>query len=220
MWLINVQTKRLQDFIGSDVPPYAILSHTWASGQEVTFQEMKQADGHIPLEQSSNKTGWQKIEMTCRQAATDGLEYVWVDTCCIDKSSSAELSEAINSMFRWYLRAQICYVYLADLAPSPDFDVQAEGFVDIPPEVLESTIKHCRWFTRSWTLQELIAPSRIAFYNQDWNFCFSKADASDVLSRITGIAVDILEQKKDLSMVSVAQKMSVSSLFLGLARPM
>lgn len=198
MWLIHVDTKMVEEFFGRRVPPYAILSHTWATGQEVTFQEMKLAAGKSP---QSSKDGWKKIDMTCRQAALDGFEYAWVDTCCIDKSSSADLSEAINSMFRWYQRAQVCYVFLSDL----DFD---SAVLRAPPEALEELIKHCRWFTRSWTLQELIAPLQIKFFDSSWQFCFTKADVSTVLARISGIDVGILEHTKDLTAVSVAQKMS------------
>lgn len=197
MWLIDVKTRRLAEFVGRDVPSYGILSHTWVTGQEVTFQEMRSPTALNPT--ASSKSGWQKIDRTCRRAAEDGLKYAWVDTCCIDKSSSAELSEAINSMFRWYKRAAICYVFLSDLARfSWPYDVGE----------LQASIKHCRWFSRSWTLQELIAPSHIKFYDQDWNFCFTKQMASEALARITGIDQDILNHKIDLTAVSVAQKMS------------
>jgi hypothetical protein len=152
MWLINVETRKLEEFIGSadKIPRYAALSHTWENGQEVSFQEY----GQFPA--GGDKTGYMKIAMTCRQAARDGLQYAWVDTCCIDKSSSAELSEAINSMFNWYKRSTQCYVYLGDLSNNPD------------PGFDEEEIRHCVWFTRGWTLQELIAPSEVKFYNHDW----------------------------------------------------
>ncbi|KAL1872658.1 hypothetical protein Daus18300_004204 [Diaporthe australafricana] len=175
MWLIHVGTKQLEEFIGLDVPQYAILSHTWVSGQEVTFQEIRSPGS--PDLTSPSKGGWQKIDMTCRQAAIDGLNYAWVDTCCIDKSSSAELSEAINSMFRWYKRAT-------------------------------AEIEHCRWFTRSWTLQELLAPLHVEFFNRDWEHCFTKAIASEALAQITGIDIDVLNHETDLTAVCVAQKMS------------
>lgn len=197
MWLIDVETRRLVEFVGLDVPPYAILSHTWVSGQEVTFQEMRSSAGLDPM--ALSKSGWEKIGKTCHQTARDGLKYAWVDTCCIDKSSSAELSEAINSMFRWYKRATICYVFLSDLA---HFGRPENA------EELQATIKHCRWFTRSWTLQELIAPVHINFYDGDWKFCFTKELASEALSQITGINCDVLKYKMDLPDVSVAQKMS------------
>lgn len=195
MWLIDVETRQLEDFIGLNTPQYAILSHTWNNGQEVSFQEMRAAaadDAHLKS-RVSTKSGWQKIDMTCRQAAEEGLQYAWVDTCCIDKSSSAELSEAINSMFRWYQRAAVCYVLLSDLTLVTDAQLE---------------IGHCRWFKRSWTLQEMVAPSNVKFYNKDWKFCFSKDTASEVLARITGVSIDILEHNIDLSEISVAQKMS------------
>ncbi|KAF2994341.1 hypothetical protein E8E14_003551 [Neopestalotiopsis sp. 37M] len=192
MWLINVETRNLEEFIGSAnrIPQYAALSHTWEDGQEVSFQEYRQSPT------GGDKTGYLKIEMTCRQAARDGLQYAWVDTCCIDKSSSAELSEAINSMFNWYKRSTQCYVYLRDLSTTPD------------PGFNEAEIRHCVWFTRGWTLQELIAPSEVKFYNQDWNFCFTKSGACIQLSTITGVDIGALNHDKSLDSLSVAQKMS------------
>ena len=97
---------------------YAILSHTWTDGQEVTYQDLINSAGE-------GKTGYEKIKFCGEQATRDGLQYFWVDTCCIDKSNSAELSTAINSMFRWYRNAKKCYIYLTDiLAPGHDRDVQ------------------------------------------------------------------------------------------------
>jgi len=94
------------------------------------------------LEEARKKAGFTKVEKTCEQAADDGLDHVWIDTCCIDKSSSAELSEAINSMFAWYTDSSIYYAYLADVDNPVDFDSS-------------------KWFARAWTLQELLAPSAI-----------------------------------------------------------
>lgn len=107
MWLINVRTRLLEEYVGSNVPSYAILSHTWDE-DEVSFQQYNSGD-------FKGRRGYNKIHMTCVTAEEEGLSYAWVDTCCINKSSSAELSEAINSMFRWYQRSTACYVYLADL---------------------------------------------------------------------------------------------------------
>ncbi|KAI7540221.1 hypothetical protein KC331_g9294 [Hortaea werneckii] len=109
MLLLNARTYALKFFhTAKTAPPYAILSHTWED-DEVLFKDMDD------LEKAKAKSGWQKIEYVCRQALEDGLEWAWVDTCCIDKSSSAELSEAINSMFNWYKCSTVCYVYLCDL---------------------------------------------------------------------------------------------------------
>ncbi len=108
MWLINT-TSLVLEFIGDpDACMYAILSHTWGE-DEVSFQDM--AD----LKRARKKKGFSKIERTCQLAHARNIEYAWVDTCCIDKSSSAELAEAINSMFTWYRRSHICFVFLSDL---------------------------------------------------------------------------------------------------------
>ncbi|KAH7417941.1 heterokaryon incompatibility protein-domain-containing protein [Cadophora sp. MPI-SDFR-AT-0126] len=151
MWLINTTNHRLEEFFGSDTPRYAILSHTWED-EEVSFQEFGSPSAML-------KKGWSKIKRTCDKALKHGYKYAWVDTCCIDKRSSAELTESINSMYRWYQGAGVCYVYLSDLP------------ADVP--VLEG-LKTCRWFTRGWTLQELIAPRDIRFYGRDWQWLGTK----------------------------------------------
>lgn len=93
MRLLDVKTLSLREFMGSDIPPYAILSHTWRDGEEVTLQE-------LGSEGTKEKSGYLKIQRICELAKKDGLDYAWVDTCCINKESSAELSETINLMFR------------------------------------------------------------------------------------------------------------------------
>lgn len=129
MWLLNASTYVLEQFMNEKTTPkYAILSHTWGAG-EVTYQELS---GKL-TQLTQQKAGFKKIQMTCTQAITDGLEYCWVDTCCIDKTSSAELSEAINSMFRWYARSTVCYAYLEDV------EVAAGATSDF---------ERSRWFTR------------------------------------------------------------------------
>ena len=132
MRLLNSITRKLESFADNQIPRYAILSHIW-NDDEPSFQDMQQG---LAL----SKAGYKKIEYTCSQAADEGWPYVWVDTVCIDKSSSAELSEAINSMFRWYQKAEICYAYLSDV-PALD-DVAAK----------DSAFAKSRWFTRGWTL--------------------------------------------------------------------
>lgn len=145
---------------------------------------------------SKIKKGYGKILKTCQLARQAGLQYAWVDTCCIDKSSSAELTEAINSMFRWYQRSAICYVYFSDL---------------LKGAMRKTKLRHCKWFTRGWTLQELIAPNDIDFFDQGWNKIASKCDLMPELAIITGINIDVLQQKQPLSTVSVAQKMAWSA---------
>jgi hypothetical protein len=109
MRLINTTTRDFEDFIGRNIPQYAILSHTWED-EEVTYADYIQERRVF-----SRMKGYPKISMTCRMAAKEGIRYAWIDTCCIDKRSSAELTEAINSMYRWYERAEVCYAYLSDL---------------------------------------------------------------------------------------------------------
>ena len=194
MRLINSESLVLEEFMGggSQVPEYAILSHTWDK-EEVSFQDYIHSD----REAMRRKQGFQKIEKTCRMARTAGL-YLWVDTCCIDNTSSAELTEAINSMFQWYRDATICYTWLADL-PGAD---------SLSPENPHSCFKDCRWFTRGWTLQELIAPTRLMFYDQDWTFRGTKRDLDLVVSRITKIDVKLLRNAELLYDVPIAQRMS------------
>jgi hypothetical protein len=153
MWLINTATFELVFFVNPPLQPgskagnYAILSHTW-DDNEVVFRDMADL-GHARL-----KKGWGKIEQTCRLARESSLPWAWVDTCCIDKSSSAELSEAINSMFRWYELSKVCYVWLADLV-LPFSTAQMGGLAD--------SFAQCRWFTRGWTLQVLTDPHFFLF---------------------------------------------------------
>ncbi|CZR63854.1 uncharacterized protein PAC_13751 [Phialocephala subalpina] len=155
MRLINVNTYETQEFIGTNIPPYAILSHTWGS-EEVSFQDWQDTS------RRSQKAGFAKIQGACDQAREDGLEYVWVDTNCIDKTSSAELSEAINSMFAWYRDATQCYVYLADV-PDTAATLNSDRGLDEDDLFCRS-----KWFKRGWTLQELLAPEVIVFFSQDW----------------------------------------------------
>ncbi|KAK3365868.1 heterokaryon incompatibility protein-domain-containing protein [Lasiosphaeria ovina] len=150
MRLLNVETFRLEEFFGIDPPPYVILSHTWGKDdEEVSHRDF--LDGKLDLP----ATRPIKLSGCCQQAQDDGYHYVWIDTCCIDKTNSVELQEAINSMFRWYREAQICYAYLADVPAGHD------------PEDPESAFSSSRWFIRGWTLQELLASLNLRFYDSD-----------------------------------------------------
>jgi hypothetical protein len=141
MRLINTATLGLETFTSS-TPPYAILSHTWQD-DEVSMADMSAIH-------QSDDARFSKIRGMCAEASRIGLGYAWVDTCCIDKSSSAELSEAINSMFEWYRAADICFCLLSDFQSHSS---------------LAQDLKKCRWFTRGWTLQELIAPDILVFFD-------------------------------------------------------
>jgi len=186
MRLLNTSTGLPEEFIGTNIPPYAILSHTWGQ-EEVSHKDMTTDPSYRSMK------GYEKILMTCQLAKADELQYAWIDTCCIDKTSSAELAEAINSMFQWYKKAEKCYAYLVDVKSNASW-----------PE----NLAHCRWFTRGWTLQELIAPAEICFFDQHWNMIFRKSDRIQLLSNITGIDRGVLEFSRSLLSISVAQRMS------------
>jgi hypothetical protein len=182
----------LTSFFGKPSPSYAILSHTWdADDQEVTFHDLTNALG-------SGKSGYKKIQFCSEQAKKDGLQYFWVDSCCIDKSSSAELSEAINSMFRWYLDAAKCYVYLSDVST---------GKHSRSSKLLwEPAFMQSRWFTRGWTLQELLAPRSVEFFSRDAKRLGNKDSLEQQIHKITGIAIDALQGH--LSQFSDDERMS------------
>ncbi|KAE9372675.1 HET-domain-containing protein [Stipitochalara longipes BDJ] len=192
MRLLHTKTLKLHEFFGTRIPPYAILSHTWGDG-EVSLQELLSDSG-------KSKPGFNKIQKCCEMAALDGFEYAWVDTCCIDKTSSAELSEAINSMYSWYRMSEVCYIYLADVLPNLDIKAREEA------------IRKSRWFTRGWTLQELIAPSSVIFFNQHWGDLGTKESLNTLITDITRINGEVLRDADKLEAFSVAQKMSWASM--------
>lgn len=165
-------------FVSDDIPPYAILSHRWGA-EEVTFKDL--ADGTC-----KNNAGYGKIRFCGEQARRDGLQYFWVDTCCIDKSNSTELAEAINSMFRWYRNAAKCYVYLSDVSRSP------LGLANESNEPWESTFRKSGWFTRGWTLQELIAPASVEFFSKEGELLGNKVSLERHICEITGVPVKAL----------------------------
>jgi hypothetical protein len=152
---------RLAKFFGEDIPRYAVLSHTWEA-EEVTLADLTDGTG-------KEMAGYGKIQFCGEQARRDGLQCFWVDTCCIDKSNSTELAEAINSMFRWYQDATKCYVYLSDVS-RPLFDTGKSN--ELP---WEATFRKSRWFTRGWTLQELIAPASVGFFSKEGELLGNKA---------------------------------------------
>ncbi|KAI1429098.1 heterokaryon incompatibility protein-domain-containing protein [Xylaria sp. FL1777] len=180
MRLINTSTFNIHEFPGDSIEDYAILSHTWGE-EECSLQDMSSAD-------VETRKGYVKIKFCCQQALIDGLNWAWVDTCCIDKTSTAELSEAINSMFRWYSNAKVCYAYLADVTH-------------------QDGLASSRWFSRGWTLQELIAPKVVRFYSVDWMSLGLKSELSVTLQEITGIDAFVLSTG-NLSRACVAMKMS------------
>lgn len=175
------EVKTLQNFNDQKLKQtkYAILSHCWGDeDDEVLFKEMvgltKVTENRDEVRQ---RFGYQKIVKTCEQARRDGFEWAWVDTCCIDKDSSAELSEAINSMYRWYENAAACYAYLHDVDGTELRPTTNRTFGAAP--------SWPKWFSRGWTLQELIAPREVCFFNGQWQWIGNKTQLASKLSIIT-----------------------------------
>ncbi|KAI1794542.1 heterokaryon incompatibility protein-domain-containing protein, partial [Ganoderma leucocontextum] len=229
MRLLDTETGRFIDQQGGF--PYAILSHVWDK-RELAYQDLQRIQTSFGMNVSLSDEGeyhsvrvasathpssilpstlsscildhpdvTPKVREACRIAREHGYRYIWIDSCCIDKTSSSELSEAINSMHRWYRDASVCYAFLADVPNSPCSDIRSPG----------SAFHQSRWFTRGWTLQELIAPRSLVFMSQNWVPLGTKESLVDVVEKITGIDQDILRHHKPLDQVSVARRMSWAS---------
>ncbi|KAI3337961.1 heterokaryon incompatibility protein-domain-containing protein [Ustulina deusta] len=193
MRLINSRNLQIEEFRTAKVPAYAILSHTWGNSEASPTEW----NSRFTRLKRSKRAGFAKILSACKRARQDGLSYVWVDTVCIDKSSSAELSEAINSMFNWYQNAVVCYIFLEDV-PS-----------DLPDQVaVLDVLRRSRWFTRGWTLQELLAPDYALFFTCDWVELGTKKGLASAISRATGIDQLCLCKEKKLQHYSIAQRMA------------
>ena len=185
----------MEEFVGDTSHAYAIVSHTWGE-EEVSFHQYL-------TPKARSMAGYHKIEHSCALARRSQLPYLWIDTCCIDKSSSAELSEAINSMYKWYRNAAVCYVCLSDMkrCEVDHKSLENGGYLSKNIQIFQA----CRWFTRGWTLQELLAPRHIEFYDQDWISIGTKKTMWALLSKVTGIEPEHLWKSQK---ASVAQKMS------------
>jgi hypothetical protein len=199
MRLLHNETGKFtltKDFNGDDpIPPYAILSHTWGpNNEEVTFEDIVNGTDEV-------KPGYEKIRFCGEQARQDGLCYFWIDTCCIDKSDDAELSRSINSMFRWYRNATRCYVYLSDVSKC-----SVSGNHKCTPRLWESDFRKSRWFTRGWTLQELLAPASVEFFSREGKRLGNKSSLSIQICEITNIPRTAL-QGHPLSHFSVEERL-------------
>ena len=176
----NDQVILTEDLLNEDaIPPYAILSHTWGD-EEVTFHDIANGTG-------KEKVGNEKIRFCMQQAARDGLRHSWVDTCCINKTDSTELQHAINSMFRWYKEAAICYVFLTDVSTAKRRS-NSESF----RFSWEPAFRSSRWFTRGWTLQELLAPRKLQFFSREEKPLGSINDLIDVVQDVTNLPTTAL----------------------------
>lgn len=194
MHLLNTRRVELRYFNSCEAaPPYAILSHVWGLNEQ-TFQEVQEIVKSSPPNAEQRLS--QKVRDFCRYARALGFDWVWSDTCCINKESSAELSEAINSMFVWYGRSTRCLAYLEDVSEDED------------PSRVGRSFENSRWFKRGWTLQELIAPRHVLFLSRSWTPLGTKKGLAHVLHRVTGIDVEVLNFSRDVRNVSVARRMS------------
>ena len=179
----SVHDFELVEFV-RDIPKYAILSHTWGADEdEITFKDVYKGKGKGKM-----KPGYAKLQFCAEQAAEDKLEFFWVDTCCIDKSSSAELAEAINSMFKWYRDSTACYVYLSDVPSTGTPYLQSNK---------QPSFKGNRWFTRGWTLQELLAPRTVVFFSVDGTRIGDRSSLAKQIAGETSIPVAALENGPD-----------------------
>ncbi|KAF5372128.1 hypothetical protein D9758_004945 [Tetrapyrgos nigripes] len=187
MRLLNTKNFTVKQFF-TDIPCYVILSHTWEQ-DEVSFQDIKN------LDVARSKAGWRKVMNACARARRYDFDWIWIDSCCINKESSAELSEALNSMYQYYEDATMCYVYLSDVSG------------EYHPRNAKSNFRDSRWFRRGWTLQELLAPEYVVFLDKGWERIGTRWSLRDVVSEVTGIPVDVFEGRI-IDEYSVAQRMS------------
>jgi len=199
-------TIHLTDDLNDDdphaIPRYAILSHTWgANTDEVTFDDVQHGVAR-------DKIGYAKLEFCAEQARKDGIDHFWIDTCCINKASDPELSQAIRSMFRWYRNAVKCYVFLADVSSSKR---DVNGGTD---RAWRKSFRSSKWFTRGWTLQELLAPKIVEFFSRERVFLGCKATLVQQIHEITGIPAAALHSKSVVNGSSVVDSKPVEDFSL------
>lgn len=203
MRLLNTKTYQFHDTEDPVVlssPEYAVLSHRWQA-PEIKLQTFNADDLHNTTSGTSLQTPQlNKIRQVCAKARSRNppLDWVWIDSCCIDKTNAVEESRSINSMFEWYRRAALCIVYLYDVDKGAPFESQSP----------DRRHKKSEWFTRGWTLQELLAPRQMEFYDRDWRFMGTKNSLAGTLAYLTGIGKEYLLGEKSIMTASVAERMS------------
>ena len=172
----------LTEDLTTNIPPYAILSHTWGpDADEVTYKDVIDGAG-------KDKAGYKKLEFCAEQARHHKLKHFWVDTCCVDKSDSIEVQRSINSLFRWYRDATRCYVYLRDVNSA----CTQEGKNEQSETRWKPALRASKWFTRGWTLQELIAPASVIFFSRDGEELGTKVSLEQAIHDVTGIPINAL----------------------------
>ncbi|KAI0699862.1 heterokaryon incompatibility protein-domain-containing protein [Cerioporus squamosus] len=211
MRLLDTTSGRFKIFQDPRAIRYAILSHVWAKPDrknrakympEQTYQEICKLEQETPANEPVLHKLSPKIQAACKIAQDHDFSYIWIDSGCIDKSSSAELSEAINSMFEWYRHANMCYAVLEDVE---DYETIARA------ALATSRFRNSKWFRRGWTLQELVAPHHVLFVSKGWKVIGTKAELADVVADVTLIRRDILLGELKLEDVPVAERMSWAS---------
>jgi hypothetical protein len=187
--LINTQTFELVDFKPDiSIPHYAIMSHRWLKEEEVDLWEFKH-----PNEQTRNKSGYQKIIAACKQARLDGLDYLWVDSCCIDQKDPGDVHCNIKLMFAYYRNARICYAYLVDVNKDRD------------------NFGKSVWFTRGWTLQELLAPPEVLFFSGSWEYLGTRTVQAEGIHTATGIPEGVIKGTTSIHDIDVEERMTWST---------
>ncbi|KAF2679846.1 HET-domain-containing protein, partial [Lentithecium fluviatile CBS 122367] len=213
MHLLRTDTYELV-YVSGNTPPYAILSHRWEN-EEITFKTINSEALRDPSLASFSRglrPSAEKIRGSCAIARQQGFDHVWIDTCCIDKSSSEELRTALNSMFKWYREATVCHVFLNDVT----FFEIGEHYMDMFCSDREDRQgKASEWFERGWTLQELLAPRKLEFYDKHWKWMGTRDELAPMVGRVAGISAEYLKDPKDAGSgkarfreASVATKMS------------
>lgn len=207
MWLLSTDRAELHQFISpEDIPNgYAILSHVWGSNEQSyqdtqSLQARAVASGTNPRDLSSAK-----VRQACILAQKDGYDWLWDDTCCIDKTNSTDVSESINSMYAYYERAEVCYVYLHDVPKKSNQRHSADITLDI---ARMAAFRASQWHVRGWTLQELLAPPHVLFLDEEWELLGSKADLANVIEEVTNIPVAVLTMEVALESIGIAKRMS------------
>ncbi|OJT07399.1 Vegetative incompatibility protein HET-E-1 [Trametes pubescens] len=216
--LLNTTTGKFHVFDDPREVHYAILSHVWARppdlrDPELTYQDVLRIHDSHTFEQNPSSPHQvisylpqfpEKYRKLCDIAREHGYDYAWADACCIDKTSSSELSQAINAMYDWYRYADVCYVFLHDVpTPAPaSKDLEIHG---------RSRFRTSLWFKRGWTLQELLAPDVVVFLSDVWQVIGTKHTLAPLIEDITTIPRDVLTGRKALEDVSVACRMSWAS---------
>lgn len=215
MRLLNTRTGEFKWVEDHRREHYAILSHVWARpsdshyAPEQTYQDLLRlqkealAGGTRPIDHADFP---EKLRRFCETASKDGFEFGWADTCCIDKTSSSELSEAINSMYDWYAYSDVCYAFLRDVTSPILGDITSHG-EDFRESTWQAAFMKSEWFKRGWTLQELIASRMVIFLSEGWEVLGSKHSMAACISSVTDIDITVLTFETPLEEIPIARRM-------------